>query len=128
MNIIRNIVKKILKKFGYKLSRVKSLNKTIEHNSMLGGINRFDNFLNGVSTVIDVGAASGTWTEKIIPKFNDVDFLLVEPLFERKADLEALASKFPKIKLLFKALGQSKGILPFTVSDDLDGSGFYEKW
>jgi len=126
MNIIRNTVKEVLKYFGYKLLRVNNLNNNTEYSSMLGGINRFKHLLNDVSTVIDVGAASGTWTEKIISKFNDVDFLLVEPLFERKADLEALASKFPKIKLLFKALGQSKGILPFTVSDDLDGSGFYE--
>jgi len=126
MNIFKNTAKKILKNLGYKLSKITNSDETAENNSMLEGIIRFKHLLNDVSTVIDVGAASGTWTEKIIPKFNDVDYLLVEPLHERKVDLEALASKFPKIKLLFKALGRCKGTLPFTVADDLDGSGFYE--
>lgn len=80
----------------------------------------------GVRTVVDIGAAAGRWTRKALPLFPDARFLLLEPLEERRAELEALRREHPRADFLIAAAGDSVGEAALTVAPDLDGSGIYD--
>jgi FkbM family methyltransferase len=75
--------------------------------------------------VIDVGAAMGRWSQKALRHFPEADYLLVEPLEERRAALEAFCAAHPKAAFTIAAAGESEGEVSFNVSPDLDGSGVY---
>ncbi|MCX6313040.1 MAG: FkbM family methyltransferase [Bacteroidetes bacterium] len=78
------------------------------------------------STIIDLGAAEGTWTIRAEKVWPNTEFILFEPLEERKKQLEELSKKNPNIKPIFAAAGNKKGKVQFVVSTDLDGSGVYD--
>lgn len=79
-----------------------------------------------VKTVVDIGAAAGRWTRKTLPLFPDARFLLLDPLEERHADLEALHREHSRVDFLIAAAGDSVGEAALTVASDLDGSGIYD--
>ncbi|MEA3211229.1 MAG: hypothetical protein QOE70_4286 [Chthoniobacter sp.] len=79
-----------------------------------------------VRTVIDIGAARGRWTRKALPHFPNADFLLFEPLEERRPELEALRAEHPKVQFAIAAAGDRTGEAALTVASDLDGSGIYD--
>lgn len=93
--------------------------------TMQGGLMRSARCIPPVATVIDVGAAAGTWYEKAAAVWPAAHYVLFEPLTERRTELEALAGHRSNVSLYFAALGREKSKLQFTVTDDLDGSGFY---
>jgi FkbM family methyltransferase len=81
----------------------------------------------GIRTVIDVGAAAGRWTRKALPLFEDAQFLLLEPLEERRAPLEALRAEHPRVHCSIAAAGRTAGSARLNIAEDLDGSGIYER-
>lgn len=95
--------------------------------TMQCGLRRSARCIPSPATVIDVGAAAGTWCEKAEEVWPTARYVLFEPLAERKKELEALARNRSNVSLCFAALGREKSTLQFTVTDDLDGSGFYGK-
>ncbi len=99
--------------------------KIVDENSMYKGLGRAKNQLPLINTIIDVGAAEGTWYLKAKEIFPDAHFLLFEPLIERKNELDQLALANHKVKIYATALGNSSDVIPFSVTEDLDGSGFY---
>ena len=95
--------------------------------SMLAGMLRAKNSWNvNPATVIDLGAAAGTWTVKALEVWSSADYLLFEPLSERKEELEKLAAAHCKVRPVFAAVGDRTGKVAFRVSDDLDGSAIAE--
>lgn len=130
---MKKIIQKIFHSFGLELRRRQPAAPRItvapvkgEH-TMEAAMLRAKNKL-GVapSGVIDLGAAAGTWTLKAQAVWKDADYILFEPLEERKNELEELAKKNPRIHPVFAAVGNRTGKVAFSVSDDLDGSGVYD--
>lgn len=82
---------------------------------------------NGVrpASLIDLGAAEGKWTRLARGVFPDSRILMVEPLEERRHELERLTVEFPHMQLSRTAVGDTPGDVRFHVTDDLDGSGVY---
>ncbi|MBC7525288.1 MAG: FkbM family methyltransferase [Flavobacterium sp.] len=75
--------------------------------------------------VYDLGAAEGNWsvnTKKIWP---NATFFLVEPLIEQKENLKTLCLGNKNFIYIEGAAGAKKDVVNISVSDDLDGSGFY---
>lgn len=92
--------------------------------SMMAGMLRAKtNWKINPGSVIDLGAAAGTWTEKAAAVWAESSFILFEPLEERKAELVQLAKSNARIRPVFAAAGNQSGKVLFAVSDDLDGSG-----
>ena len=74
------------------------------------------------NTVFDLGAASGRWTRKALRYFPNARFVLIEPLEERRAALEAVAKQCPNVEVAIAAAGGQEGTATLKVSPDLDGS------
>ncbi len=110
------------------LSFIKNIfsKKTIvDSNTMYEGLLRSKSMMPIIKTIIDVGAAEGTWYTKANKVFAESNFILIEPLVERKSYLDKISAENKNVIVQYCALGETNSIVPFTVSDDLDGSGFY---
>jgi FkbM family methyltransferase len=130
---MKKIIRKILNGMGFEIHRkrnpvvIPAAPAKVKEDTMEAGMLRAKNkFGVNPKTVIDLGAAAGTWTLKAEKVWPAAEFILFEPLEERKAELNALAEKNPKIKPVFAAAGNKKGKVKFRVTDDLDGSGVYD--
>jgi FkbM family methyltransferase len=76
-----------------------------------------------VNTIIDVGAAAGTWTTIARAIWPECSYLLFEPLEERQPVLSKLSNDHPGIYFFPFAAGKEDGEAKLYVADDLDGSG-----
>lgn len=90
---------------------------------MAMGFQRFTTLDLPISSVIDVGAAAGTWSIKALNIWPNASYLLLEPLQERKLVLESLVKNHPKFRFMPFAAGNRKSNIDFIITDDLDGSG-----
>jgi len=124
MSYVKESIKKIFDKMGYKL--VSKSMKPYNDDSMFSGLSRL--LHNGIKPklVIDVGAAKGSWTESALNVWPDAAFLLIEPLEEQIGSLESLKGRCSNIEYRIAVAGETDGEVNLNVSDDLDGSGVYD--
>lgn len=73
-------------------------------------------------TIVDVGAAAGTWTKLAKRLWPECSYLLFEPLVERIEALERLANQYSDIYIVPYAAGATTSDIHFFVTADLDGS------
>jgi len=74
------------------------------------------------ATIIDVGASDGKWTQDALTVFPGTQYLLFEPLEERRGELELLKARFDNVDFVLAAVGSEPGEVSLIVTDDLDGS------
>jgi FkbM family methyltransferase len=75
-----------------------------------------------IGTWIDVGASDGSWSVQARRHFPGSQFLLFEPLAERRAALEALRRR-TGFGIVEAAAGATPGSIAFAIDPRLDGSG-----
>ncbi|QHT69589.1 FkbM family methyltransferase [Rhodocytophaga rosea] len=124
--MIKRRVNKILKQFGLQISRIPQKQVNSHANpidSMYAGMTRGKQTSIQPATIIDVGAASGDWTKKALTLWPEAEYVLFEPLLEREQVLAAFAAVNRNIHIVKAAAGDKPGEIPFSVTDDLDGSG-----
>lgn len=97
----------------------------LQEHSMEAGLARAARHAPEIATVIDVGAAAGTWTRRSLVHFPRARHLLLEPLEERRAELAALSRENPNVQFALAAAGESAGEVVLNVAADLDSSGIY---
>jgi FkbM family methyltransferase len=122
--IIKSIINAILNRFGLNIVRVKS---TVEppwvNEHMLKGLLRLKKVDLDIQTIVDVGAAAGSWTVMAKDIWPGCAYVLFEPLEERQKELKTLASSLDNVFIVPYAAGKTISETKFYVSDDLDGSG-----
>jgi FkbM family methyltransferase len=123
---MKQIIKKIINKYGFELKRRDASFPIVDSHSnvenMDGGLNRSKESGVVFNSIIDVGAAQGNWTRLAMKYWPDAQYVLIEPLQEREATLEAMIASSPNCHLVSCAAGSKQGNLSFYVADDLDGS------
>ena len=122
--MLKRVVKFLLYKIGYNISRIGKME--IREDEMTKALRRVS-IHSKINIVVDIGAAAGSWTEKAIQVWPDSIYFLFEPLHERSGDLKDLQVRYGKkrIQIYPKAVGNIDGKLEITVTNDLDGTGFY---
>lgn len=123
---MKKVVKSILSLFNLEIRRknVKKSIPTIGWN-MYNGLRRLTAIDLQVNTIVDVGAAAGTWTSSAIPLWPNAKFLMFEPLAERSQELATLTKAHSNVSYVQAAVGDQVGTVEFSVTNDLDGSGVY---
>ena len=112
-----------LSPFGCELSARKAKGIQFTMDAMLG---RAQARGTKPGTIVDIGAAAGRWTQKCLNHFPDARYLLIEPLEERRAELEKLCTRFPNVEFTTAAAGEKPGEAVLSIASDLDGSGIYD--
>lgn len=131
--MIKKMIENIFAVIGLKVIKKSTYNQIVSDGrgkikidlpgSMIEGLNRAKNRNIEPKTIIDIGAAKGNWSLKAKEIWEEADFLLIEPLEERKEVLVELKKQNPNFYIVNKALGNKEDILDFFVTEDLDGSG-----
>ena len=76
-----------------------------------------------IGTIIDIGASNGAWSRLAMEHFPHARVLAIEPLEERRAELETLRQDRPTVDFVIAAAGaDSEGRVELSVTADLDGS------
>ena len=125
MSLLTSAIKKALWNAGYSL-QPRQIQAT-EDNTMEGGLQRLHALGIQPHTIIDIGAAQGTWTMKALKYWPKAKYELLEPLLEQKEILAALKNTYPSITHHLAVAGKEAGTVQLNVSDDLDGSGIYQE-
>jgi FkbM family methyltransferase len=118
---MKNLFNNILLKLIQLLTNLSGA--SINQLTMKGGLLRAKKRNILPKTIIDVGAAEGNWSldaTKYWPKSN---FLMLEPLIERKSKLDKLCKQFDNFFYVQAGAGSKKEEIDFYVTSDLDGSG-----
>lgn len=126
---MKEIIKSIFSLIGLQVSRKQAPGSTYDYfrnEMMIRGLDHAKQRGLKVNTIVDVGAAEGSWSLSAAELWPDVNYVLFEPLKERKELLEQLVFKNKKFHFVPAAAGREKGQLNFHVSGDLDGSGIAE--
>ena len=123
MSIIKSFILKAISSAGCTLYK----NTLIPYDagSMTAGMERMKNLHIHPSTIIDIGAAQGTWTQKALHYWPHANYELIEPLAEQATILDQLKIRYPNINYHLAVAGASAGETFLNVSPDLDGSGVY---
>ena len=125
--MIKTIIKNLVSKTGYSIHKNTPANfaQQPQESSMNEGLKRMMKLGISPSTVIDVGAAQGSWTKNLLNLWPKADFHLIEPLKENLPHLSELKNSYSNIKYHLAVAGESAGEVNILVSPDLDGSGIY---
>ena len=126
MSFRKAILSSLNQLFGLRGLELRSRVRIEDDCSMDAALRRAGARLPKIGTVIDVGAASGKWTQRARPHFPDARFHLIEPLRERVPELEALRAADRRVNFVSAAAGSQPGETTFNVTADLDGSGVAE--
>lgn len=128
---MKRIIKLLLGRLGFEVRRkhvempvVSIPAQTTE--TMKDGLQRINKKNILVNTIIDVGAATGSWTRLAKVNWPNANYVLFEPLEERKAQLEKIVATNENYFLVTKIAGKKEGKTNFIVAGDLDGSGVYD--
>lgn len=127
----KKLVNLLISKVGYKIVSVKSLQQLKEggktgHNTMSAALLRLQDMNINPATVVDVGAASGKWTQLANEVWPKATYCLIEPLHENGPELDALVeSDRSRFEWFPGVAGSDSGTVAFNVTKDLDGSGIY---
>lgn len=76
-------------------------------------------------TVIDVGAARGSWSEDVSSVWPDAHYVLVDPLEENRERLKSICKKIKHADYRIAALADRSGNITLHVHEDLDGSSMF---
>lgn len=127
---MKSLLRSILHSLGFEITRRRPLTATLSYFrniQMIQGLQRCKSIVPEISTIIDVGAAAGSWSLSAFELWRQSNYLLLEPLEERRVELESLVNKYSNFRFIPAAAGRESGEVSFYVADDLDGSGITEK-
>jgi FkbM family methyltransferase len=120
-----NLKKKLSKSINMllKLTNYKIVKDNKDNFLMFDAVRRIKSHKIIINSVIDIGASDGKWSNQTIEIFPDTICLAIEPLAERKKDLDNLKSKHKNFDYSLCVAGENNDChAELNVSEDLDGS------
>lgn len=125
--MIKALVQKALASVGYELRRKRVETPAVPRASVEGALAQVKALGWQPATVIDVGAAYGTFSKTCHSFFPGARLLLIEPLEEYRASLETVCSEIPAAILEQVACGATDGTVTLHVHKDWEGSSLYHE-
>lgn len=134
--LFKNIIKKIVNKLGYKISKTEAFNKslinknvkkinTISKNNLLKDfytLLKHQNYF--PETIYDIGANKGTWTYECLKYFPNATYYLFEPQINLKDDINVLLKNYKNVHLFSVGVGDVNDKLSFTIHDRDDSCSY----
>ncbi len=128
LGLVKSGLKQSFHLVGLDVRRRGTLRHAAEERSSLHGLLRqIKNVGWSPSTIIDVGAAYGSFTRECLGVFPDAGYRLIEPLAEYKPSLEELMRSAPNVKCELAIAAAQPGEKAINVHPDLVGSSLYRE-
>lgn len=113
---VRSLAQNVARRGGFEVHRVQNGPLSMQR-ALLHFSHRIP-----VSTVIDVGASNGCWTELALPCWPAASYLLIEAQRDpHEADLRRLRQRDPRIDYVIAAAGNRAGSIHFDASSPFAG-------
>jgi FkbM family methyltransferase len=120
---LKQLIKQSLRSVGLDIRRLPSLGSTGHERSSLQELLRQAKQVRvSPRTIVDVGAAFGSFSQECFLVFPNSHYLLVEPLVEYQAPLTALEHSMPAARYICAAASSHSGETQINVHPDLVGS------
>ena len=126
-NRLKLFVRKLLAMGGMELRRIAPVSAARTRNSLLQLLEQARSVGFSPRTVIDVGAAYGSFTRLCHGVFPGAHYLLIEPLDEYRPLLEQVTHSIPSSRYRLGAACARNGQLEIHVHPDLVGSSLYRE-
>jgi len=130
MSPMKAIVKKGLRCLGIEVRRAERTptdTLSVKRDSLEGLLSQVQKLGFSPATVIDVGAASGTFSNQCHQVFPAATYLLIEPLQEFLSPLKRLLKTIPQAHCEHAAASSYEGSMRLNVHHDLVGSSLYNE-
>jgi len=121
LQIFKSIVKKFFNIFGLEVRRGTKDRRCC----LVGSLQQIKNLGFIPTTIIDVGAAVGSFTLQCYSIFPHSKYLLVEPLEENKEYLDKVTKAIPNAEYILSVAAAEPGKVTLNVHSDHDGSSLY---
>lgn len=125
--LLKNSIRKLLGMGGLELRRRVPVSADRSRNSLLALLEQSRSVGFSPRTVIDVGAAYGSFTRLCHGVFPDAYYLLVEPLDEYRPLLEQVTHAIPSSRYWLAAASACNGQMEINVHPDLVGSSLHRE-
>jgi FkbM family methyltransferase len=125
--LVRLIVRKVFRAAGLDVRRIGSGSTVETRSSLPQALEHIRSLGFAPCTVIDVGAAYGSFTRLCREVFPDARYFLIEPLDEYRPLLEQLKRSVPSVHYTMAAASDHEGELAINVHPDLVGSSLYRE-
>ncbi|HEY9848968.1 MAG TPA: FkbM family methyltransferase [Leptolyngbyaceae cyanobacterium] len=125
MNIkqtIKWLINSSVSNLGLEIRR-KTVTDSVNRQTLLGSLQNIKKLGFEPKTVIDVGAAAGTF--QLYETFPNAKHILIEPLEENKPYLEKIVSQYKDCEYLIAVATKTPGTAVLNVHPDLEGSSLY---
>lgn len=120
-NMFKRGIQKILKKFGYQITRANNATAPQNPFTMDRALGRMSTRGFEISTVIDVGASDGRWSRICLRFFPDSRYLMVEAQLAHKEGLDRFKAEDNRVDYVLAAAGNEDGVIYFDDSQLLGG-------
>jgi FkbM family methyltransferase len=127
MKAVKRVVRKLLSRLNLEVRKIPSAEGPDPPMTMRSVLTAARHVAPAPATVIDVGAAFGTFARECAAVFPTARYLLVEPLSECLPALQTLARELQDAALFPCAAGPATGERVLHVHPDLAGSSFFEE-
>jgi len=121
LQILKSLIKKIFNIFGLEVRRGAKNRRCC----YVGALQQIKNLGFTPATIIDVGAAVGSFTLQCYSIFPHSKYLLVEPLEENREYLDKVTKTISKAEYVLAVAAAEPGKVTLNVHSDHDGSSLY---
>ena len=127
VRLLKTFIQQMLALAGFELRRIAPGSISVHRDSVLHALELACTTEFVPRTVIDVGAAYGSFTRLCRTVFPDAHYLLVEPLEEYRPLLEQVKQSSPFVQYTIAAASAHEGEIAINVHPDLVGSSLYRE-
>ncbi|HKT35397.1 MAG TPA: FkbM family methyltransferase [Nitrospira sp.] len=127
---MRTLVQRLFRWIGFEIRRYRTdgaADRQHARDSLKGVLEQVKETGFAPATVIDVGAAMGSFTKTCYNFFPDAHYLLIEPLKEYLPALTKVVQAIPRATYEIKAASASEDSVVLNVHEDLVGSSLYRE-
>jgi FkbM family methyltransferase len=127
---MKKLIQKLIRSMGYEIHRHNAkvnLASGVERGSVEGSLAQVQALGFMPKTVIDVGAAIGSFTRTCYAIFPQAQYVLLEPLEEYVPSLKQVVNAIPRAAYEIAVAAANEGTAPLNVHEDLVGSSLYRE-
>ena len=124
---IKNIVKPLLAKVGYRIQKTNGkpvLDENRKNQLLFNFYSILQRFNFNPKHIVDIGANHGSWTREALKYFPDAYYTLLEPQHWLKKSFDDILDSNPKVQFHAVGAGEKEGSFQFTIVDRDDSCSF----